>query len=83
MFEGIPAILHKKIFKYFARKSVNDTVQYYNKTQVKGGSMRLIGNVFWFILGGAFMGLGWWIAGVLAYISVSYTHLTLPTTPYV
>ena len=32
--------------------------------------MSLIGNVFWFILGGAFMGLGWWIAGVLAYISI-------------
>jgi uncharacterized membrane protein YccF (DUF307 family) len=32
--------------------------------------MSMIGNVFWFILGGAFMGLGWWIAGVLAYISI-------------
>ncbi|TSA58332.1 MAG: YccF domain-containing protein [Methylophilaceae bacterium] len=32
--------------------------------------MSVIGNVFWFILGGAFMGLGWWIAGVLAYISI-------------
>ena len=32
--------------------------------------MSLIGNVFWFVLGGAVMGLGWWIAGVLAYISI-------------
>ena len=32
--------------------------------------MSIIGNVFWFILGGAFMGLGWWLAGVLAYISI-------------
>ena len=32
--------------------------------------MSLIGNVFWFFLGGAVMGLGWWIAGVLAYISI-------------
>lgn len=32
--------------------------------------MSFIGNVFWFILGGAFMGLGWWIAGLLAYISI-------------
>jgi len=32
--------------------------------------MSVIGNVFWFVLGGAVMGLGWWIAGVLAYISI-------------
>lgn len=32
--------------------------------------MRLIGNILWFILGGALMGLGWWIAGLLAYISI-------------
>lgn len=32
--------------------------------------MSIIGNILWFILGGAFMGTGWWIAGVLAYISI-------------
>ncbi|MGB4811445.1 MAG: YccF domain-containing protein [Methylophilaceae bacterium] len=32
--------------------------------------MRFIGNVFWFILGGALMGLGWWLAGLLAYLSI-------------
>ncbi len=32
--------------------------------------MRLIGNVIWFILGGALMGLGWWLVGLLAYISI-------------
>jgi len=32
--------------------------------------MSLIGNILWFIFGGALMGLGWWIAGVLAYISI-------------
>ncbi|HUW97521.1 MAG TPA: YccF domain-containing protein [Acidiferrobacter sp.] len=29
-----------------------------------------IGNVLWFVLGGAVMGLAWWCAGVLALISV-------------
>ena len=32
--------------------------------------MRTIGNIFWFILGGFFMGLGWWLAGVLAAITI-------------
>jgi len=32
--------------------------------------MRMIGNLLWFILGGVWMGLGWWIAGLLAYASV-------------
>ena len=32
--------------------------------------MRFIGNVFWFILGGALMGLGWWLAGLIAYLSI-------------
>ena len=32
--------------------------------------MRAIGNLLWFILGGVWMGLAWWIAGVLAYVSV-------------
>jgi uncharacterized membrane protein YccF (DUF307 family) len=32
--------------------------------------MRAIGNLLWFILGGVWMGLAWWIAGLLAYVSV-------------
>jgi uncharacterized membrane protein YccF (DUF307 family) len=32
--------------------------------------MRVIGNLLWFILGGVWMGLAWWIAGLLAYVSV-------------
>lgn len=32
--------------------------------------MRAIGNFLWFVLGGALMGLGWWLAGLLAFVSV-------------
>jgi uncharacterized membrane protein YccF (DUF307 family) len=32
--------------------------------------MSLIGNILWFILGGALMGIGWWIAGAFAYLSI-------------
>jgi uncharacterized membrane protein YccF (DUF307 family) len=32
--------------------------------------MRAIGNLFWFVLGGFFMGLGWWVVGCLAYLSI-------------
>ena len=32
--------------------------------------MRFIGNVLWFVLGGALMGLAWWIVGLLAFISI-------------
>ena len=32
--------------------------------------MGVIGNVLWFILGGVFMGLGWWLVGALAFISI-------------
>jgi uncharacterized membrane protein YccF (DUF307 family) len=32
--------------------------------------MRAIGNLFWFVLGGFFMGLGWWVIGCLAYLSI-------------
>ena len=32
--------------------------------------MRMIGNFLWFIMGGVFMGLLWWIIGLVAYISV-------------
>ena len=32
--------------------------------------MRAIGNFLWFILGGALMGLAWWLVGVVAFISI-------------
>src|SRR5476649_2741858 len=32
--------------------------------------MSAIGNFLWFVLGGAFMGLGWWLAGVICFITV-------------
>ena len=32
--------------------------------------MRLIGNIFLFILGGIWTGLSWWIVGVLFYVSI-------------
>ncbi len=32
--------------------------------------MRAIGNFLWFILGGVFMGLAWWLAGLLAFCSI-------------
>ena len=32
--------------------------------------MRTIGNLLWFILGGVWMGIAWWIAGALAYVSI-------------
>jgi uncharacterized membrane protein YccF (DUF307 family) len=32
--------------------------------------MRAIGNFLWFILGGVVMGLAWWLAGLLAFISI-------------
>lgn len=32
--------------------------------------MRLIGNLLWFVLGGLWMGLGWWLAGVVMLVSI-------------
>jgi len=32
--------------------------------------MRTLGNIFWFILGGVLMGLGWWLAGLIALITI-------------
>ncbi|HET6655773.1 MAG TPA: YccF domain-containing protein [Gammaproteobacteria bacterium] len=32
--------------------------------------LRLIGNILWFVLGGFFMGLAWWLVGVIAFISI-------------
>ncbi len=32
--------------------------------------MRAIGNFLWFILGGVFMGLLWWLVGLIAFVSI-------------
>jgi len=32
--------------------------------------MRTIGNILWFLLGGVWMGLGWWLAGIVMAISI-------------
>ncbi|APW45028.1 YccF domain-containing protein [Rhodoferax antarcticus] len=32
--------------------------------------MRFIANIFWFILGGFVMGLGWWLAGLLCAVTI-------------
>lgn len=32
--------------------------------------MRAIGNFLWFVLGGALMGLGWWLAGLVCAITI-------------
>jgi len=32
--------------------------------------MRMIGNFFWFILGGVVMGLAWWLIGLIAFLTV-------------
>ncbi|MGD0958248.1 MAG: YccF domain-containing protein [Methylomonas sp.] len=32
--------------------------------------MRLIGNIIWFLFGGLFMGLAWWLAGVMAFLTI-------------
>jgi uncharacterized membrane protein YccF (DUF307 family) len=32
--------------------------------------MRVIGNFLWFVLGGALMGLAWWLFGVLAMLTI-------------
>ncbi len=32
--------------------------------------MRLIGNIIWIVLGGFFMGLGWWLVGAIAFCTV-------------
>lgn len=36
----------------------------------KAKNMRTIGNFLWFILGGGVMGLCWWLAGILAFLSI-------------
>lgn len=32
--------------------------------------MSALGNLLWFVFGGALMGLGWWLAGLLAFVSI-------------
>ena len=32
--------------------------------------MRAIGNFLWFVFGGVFMGLSWWLLGLLAFITI-------------
>ena len=32
--------------------------------------MRTLGNLLWFIMGGILMGLGWWLVGLLAFVSI-------------
>jgi len=32
--------------------------------------MRLLGNVIWFLFGGVIMGIGWWLWGLIAFISI-------------
>jgi len=32
--------------------------------------LRVLGNIIWFLLGGVIMGLAWWLAGVLALITI-------------
>lgn len=32
--------------------------------------MGVIGNILWFIFGGFVMGMGWWLAGLLAAITI-------------
>jgi uncharacterized membrane protein YccF (DUF307 family) len=32
--------------------------------------MSVIGNFVWFVLGGVLMGIGWWLAGLVAFITI-------------
>ncbi|WP_108126486.1 YccF domain-containing protein [Saccharospirillum mangrovi] len=32
--------------------------------------MRAIGNLLWFLLGGVFMGLSWWLVGAIAFVTI-------------
>lgn len=32
--------------------------------------MRTIGNFLWFVLGGVLMGLGWWLVGLLCFLTI-------------
>lgn len=39
-------------------------------SHVQKAAMRTIGNFLWFIFGGALMGLGWWLAGALCFLTI-------------
>lgn len=39
-------------------------------SEPKGWDMRTIANLIWFVFGGCWMGLGWWLAGLLMLISI-------------
>ena len=32
--------------------------------------MSALGNLLWFVFGGLVMGMGWWLAGLLAFVSI-------------
>ena len=32
--------------------------------------MRTLGNLLWFVMGGVLMGLGWWLVGLLAFVTI-------------
>lgn len=32
--------------------------------------MRTLGNLLWLLFGGVYMGLGWWLAGLIMYVSI-------------
>jgi uncharacterized membrane protein YccF (DUF307 family) len=32
--------------------------------------MKTLGNIIWFLLGGVFMGLSWWLAGIIMFLSI-------------
>ncbi|MCS3659017.1 YccF domain-containing protein [Salinibacter ruber] len=32
--------------------------------------MRTLGNILWFLIGGLEMGLAWWLAGLVMYVSI-------------
>ncbi len=40
------------------------------KSLIGNKKMTAIGNFLWFVLGGVFMGLAWWIVGIFAFISI-------------
>ena len=36
------------------------------------GALRLIFNIFWFVMGGFLMGLAWWCIGLLCFLSIVF-----------
>jgi len=32
--------------------------------------MRTVGNILWFVFGGVWMGLGWWLAGLICAVTI-------------